>query len=74
MAVVAGRSVGGAVRRNRARRRLAEAIREADRERPRGADLVVVARGALAAATPGRLRAEVRKMFEVVETMRTVPR
>ena len=39
--VVAGRSVGGAVVRNRARRRLREAIAQA--APPQGTDLVVVA-------------------------------
>lgn len=46
VAFVAGRSVGGAVRRNRAKRRLREALRLVDL--PAGRDYVVVATAAVA--------------------------
>ncbi len=54
VAVVASRAVGGAVQRNRARRRVREALRVALAPRPAhpGADLLVIARpAALSAAT-----------------------
>ncbi|MDI6771164.1 MAG: ribonuclease P protein component [bacterium] len=57
--LVVGRRLGGAVARNRVRRRLREAIR-AERGRIRsGADLVVVPRRAAAAASYAALRGAV---------------
>lgn len=56
VAVAASRGVGGAIQRNRARRRVREAIRVALAARPdptSGVDLVVIVRkGALDAAAP----------------------
>ncbi|MEP6694767.1 MAG: ribonuclease P protein component [Chloroflexota bacterium] len=58
VAVVASRAVGGAVKRNRARRRVREALRVALGARPAGAgaDLVLVARPASLAAAPADIR------------------
>lgn len=55
VAVVAGRRVGKAVRRNRVRRLLREAIRRRADRLPAGYDLVLVARGAAAAADLAQL-------------------
>jgi len=61
VAFVAGRRLGTAVRRNRARRRLRAAWRlMADRVRP-GADVVVVARERAAEVDFRRLQAQVRE-------------
>lgn len=52
---VCGRSVGGAVARNRARRLLREAWREAGGAAPPGADVVVVARPSIRGAKSGEV-------------------
>lgn len=58
VAVSAPRSVGSAVQRNRARRRLREAVRAELRPRASapGTDLLIVARPALLGAPPAALR------------------
>jgi ribonuclease P protein component len=58
LAVSAPRSLGTAVARNRARRRLREAFSTvmAGRERASGRDLIVTARREVATATPALLR------------------
>jgi ribonuclease P protein component len=67
VAVSASRAVGTAVRRNRARRRLREAIRLALRPRSaQGADLVVLARPAALAAPAAELRAIVERELAAV--------
>lgn len=60
VAVVAGRKVGSAVRRNRAKRRIRAAVREVGM--PRGRDAVVVARPDAPDAPFSRLREEVRQI------------
>jgi ribonuclease P protein component len=58
IAVASPRSLGGAVRRSRARRRVREAIRVLLRDRPGapGTDLLVVTRGSAADAPFGEIR------------------
>lgn len=71
VAVAASRAVGGAVKRNRARRRVHEALRVALRARPSvtiGADLVLMARPAALAAPAADLRdAIVRELDRVLQ-------
>lgn len=59
--VVAGRKVGGAVVRNRAKRRLRAALRDVGA--PCGADVVVVARHGAVMAPFGRLREELATLL-----------
>lgn len=61
MTVVAGRKVGGAVRRNRAKRRLREALRQT--RLPEGLDLVVVARAEAVTAPWSALVAELDRLL-----------
>lgn len=64
--VVSGRKLGGAVVRNRARRRLSEALRQAERPVPEGLDLVLVARPMLLEAEARELALEVEHVLERV--------
>ena len=70
VAVSASRALGGAVKRNRARRRVREAVRLAllDRGAARGAglDLVLLARPAALRATAAELRATVERELRAV--------
>lgn len=69
VAVVSSRAIGGAVQRNRARRRLREAIRETLRSRvepAHGADLVVVARPAALDVPAARMRAAIARELAAV--------
>lgn len=70
VAVAASRAVGGAVERNRARRRVREAIRltlAAGPDRSCGADLVVTVRKAALAAPAAQVRGAVeRQLAEVL--------
>ncbi|MEO8439908.1 MAG: ribonuclease P protein component [Spartobacteria bacterium] len=59
---VTSRRVGGAVVRNRVRRRLREIVRRHQRELADGLWLVVIARPAAAAATSAQLEEEWRKL------------
>lgn len=63
VAVSATRDLGTSVRRNRARRRVREAVRQELRGRPSapGMDLVIAARRAAFDAPPQELRASVRR-------------
>jgi ribonuclease P protein component len=65
LAVVASRAVGNAVKRNRARRRVREAIRIGLRERAAaaGVDLVVVARRAALEAPASAIREAVERQI-----------
>ncbi len=64
LAVVAGRRIGTAVRRNRARRRMREAIRGfADEIRP-GADIVLLAREATVEVDFRLLQTDIRQALE----------
>ena len=58
--VTAGRSVGGAVRRNRSKRLLREAIRPLLSDLPTGWDLILIARNPL----PSRPLQEIRSVLE----------
>ena len=66
VAVASSRAVGGAVERNRARRRVREALRVAlaPRRAHAGADLLVIARPAALAATARDLRAAVERELD----------
>ena len=69
VAVVASRAVGGAVKRNRARRRVREAVRvalAARRTPDVGADLVLIARRAALDALPADLRDAVERHLATV--------
>jgi len=61
-AFVAGRRVGGAVQRNRARRVLREAWRAVAPPVPQDSHIVVVARGAILGAGTQELIAEMREL------------
>jgi len=68
VAVASSRAVGGAVERNRARRRIREALRVAlDRRRAGpGADLLVIARPAALSAPATELRQAVERELDTV--------
>ena len=70
VAVASSRAVGGAVQRNRARRRVREALRQAlaPRRSAVGADLLVIARPAALSATAMDLRAAVERELDRVLT------
>lgn len=61
--VTAGRSVGGAVQRNRAKRLLREAMRMLLPEIRPGWDLILIARQALPAATYGQVQAALSQLI-----------
>ena len=60
VAFVAGRGIGNAVKRNRARRRLREALRTVSLELAAGADIVLLARGDTGEVAFAQLQAEIR--------------
>lgn len=68
VAVAASRAVGGAVERNRARRRVREAVRVAllPREPRSGADLFLLARPGALTATGAELRGAVDRELDAV--------
>lgn len=70
LAVVAGKSIGGAVRRNRARRRLRGAFQRASGRLPEGLDVVVLARGPALTAEPAMLEADIEQALERIEGQR----
>jgi ribonuclease P protein component len=61
--VVAGRAVGGAVDRNRAKRLLREAARACQAQMEPGWDVVLIARAPLAGARLEAVRAAVRQLL-----------
>lgn len=63
VATVVGRRVGNAVRRNRVRRRLREALRRNLHLVAPGFDLVVIARGAAARATFAEIEEAIRALL-----------
>src|SRR5205823_11422701 len=65
-AFVAGRRIGGAVQRNRARRILREAWRSLAPLVPRESHVVVVARGGILGARTKELEAEMRSLLEAL--------
>lgn len=67
LAVLAGRKVGGAVQRNRARRRVREAFRRLEGRLPRGLDAVIVVRGSAGRADDEQLRADVERVLDGIE-------
>ena len=76
LAVASTRAVGGAVRRNRARRRVREALRQAlvPRRVDSGVDLLVMARPAALMATAADLRAAAdRELAAVLPGSRREP-
>lgn len=68
VAVAASRAVGGAVERNRARRRVREAVRVAllPREPRSGADLFLLARPGALTATGAELRGAIDRELDAV--------
>ena len=71
VAFVAGRRIGGAVLRNRARRILRAAGRELADEVENGYDVVVVARAAIVGARTQELVAEVAELLSRAQVIRT---
>ena len=65
-----GRQIQGAVRRNRARRRLREAYRAARDAAPAGTDLVVIGRGSSLSASLTALIDEMREAFRAIAASR----
>jgi ribonuclease P protein component len=65
-----GRQIGGAVRRNRARRRLREAYRAARDVAPAGVDVVVIGRGSALTVALDTLIEDMRNAFRVMATPR----
>jgi ribonuclease P protein component len=64
LAVVAGRKVGGAVQRNRARRILREAWRQVAPTRGSSHDVVLVARASIGGASTGDLVDEMTELLD----------
>jgi ribonuclease P protein component len=64
VATVAGGKVGGAVRRNRARRIIRAAFREVAGGSLPGNDVVIVARSSIRGATSTELAGELRELLE----------
>jgi len=62
-----GKVLGGAVERNRLKRRLREAVRLSGFEPAMPADIVIHPKPSLRAADFSRLRNEIEKAFEVIE-------
>jgi len=58
-----GRRLGGAVQRNRVRRRVREVLRQAPNDTERGWDVLIVARPASVAATFDDLRAALERLL-----------
>lgn len=69
--VSAGRSVGGAVQRNRAKRRLRALLRPLAEEILPGHDIVVLARKPIAGASPDRLDKALRRLARRAGILRT---
>jgi ribonuclease P protein component len=66
-----GRQIRGAVRRNRARRRLREAYRSARDVAPAGVDVVVIGRSASLTLSLGALIDDMREAFRAMATLRS---
>jgi ribonuclease P protein component len=66
-----GRQIEGAVRRNRARRRLREAYRAARDAAPGGVDLVVIGRGSSLAVSLTALIDDLREAFRAMTITRS---
>lgn len=64
LAFVAGQRIGTAVRRNRSRRRMREAVRTLSDEIMPGADIVLAARNAAADVAFDRLQEQIREVLE----------
>lgn len=61
------RVLGGAVQRNRMKRRLREAVRQQPAQLPTGVDVVINPKASLLTAGFDELKAEVAKAFQVIE-------
>ena len=68
-----GRRLGGAVRRNRVRRRLREVLRQAPNQTGRGWDILIVARPPAAEASFDDLRAAMERLLGAVRGAVTTP-
>ena len=68
-----GRRLGGAVRRNRVRRRLREVLRQAPNQTGHGWDILIVARPPAAEASFDDLRAATERLLGAVRGAVTTP-
>ncbi len=68
-----GRRLGGAVTRNRVRRRIREILRDTPGAEGRGWDVLVVARPASASASFEELRSALRRLLGAVRSSVTAP-
>lgn len=70
IAIIAGRSVGGAVQRNLAKRRMRSAFQSIQRELTEGFDLVLIARKPILTQDYSKLLDEMRALFEKADLMK----
>ena len=73
VAVVASRRVGGAVRRNRAKRLLREAHRRLREECAGGLDLMLIARASAARSTSRAIEAQLASLYKQAGLLKTRP-
>ena len=66
--IATGRHLGGAVERNRVRRRLRELLRDAVRATPTGADILIIARPAITEATFAEIREALGRLLRWVRS------
>jgi ribonuclease P protein component len=71
--IATGRRIGGAVARNRVRRRVREILRADPADGHRGWDILIVARAAAAEASFDELRAGLRRLLAGVRDMAVAP-
>jgi ribonuclease P protein component len=68
-----GRRLGGAVQRNRVRRRVREILRHAPNETGRGWDILIVARPASVSATFDELRTTLERLLDAIRNPVNTP-
>jgi ribonuclease P protein component len=63
-----GRRLGGAVRRNRVRRRVREILRQVPNDTGHGWDILIVARPAAVDASFGELRSALQRLLDAIRS------